>query len=1310
MSCDHNREKFFEIMAATGQADADELERTFQGNRRVPGTDAERLSAEAKTRLLFDAISAQSLKPPTHSPSGLPRADAQSGYAAVYDLLRQCALIGDGSASLHLAQRRQRTAPALPPIDPATLGPDGRNPAGFDRWGYNKAGFDRRGRDRQGYDQNGLDQEGYNRLGFDDKGYDRSGFNAAGYNRQGIGRDDLTFDGFHPNTGLDPNGFDKDGYGTDGYDREGYDRNGLDRSGNSDPNFSPDAQGFYPDGLDAHGFGRDGYDAEGYDRYGFGRDGYNRGGIDRNGYDRSGRIVRIDPEGYDRDGYKSGSPTWRKFDRAGFDSDGFDANHRSVTGFDTHGLDSNGNPRMTLNTKGKVVPVKFRKDGFDDQGYDRWGFHKDTGLTAPDGQGRRLNMIGWVYDEKSNECYDPADPSRRMKHRFSAQKTYLYGRHGGVVKVRCQTYIPPAPPPPVTPFAPMAETDYAKSTNMFDYSPTLREKYLSYDKIQNRAPTTNDRRRMADPQASKNGIRLRCPHCGQYTGGASHICPAFGDQQVTVYHSGMVSLRGLTPHAEVLASPLDPDFDPRFDMGKKAGYDEQTGRDRDGFDKQGYNERGFDREGYSPDGFDIFGYNRDGYDRHGYNNAGVNRRGEQRGRSLTGVTPLMDDEDLLGNQDLARLYSQIATGLVGKPRRVVFREGEGFATDMKGTIYADPYPLGRRADPRHNLVVTRAGIYHELGHEQFTPTQIWERVLAVHQGQQAEDSLGQAGSAMLPRFYNIVEDGRMERQVAANYAGAAEILAASCRLEPRWGEQVGTSVPPDQEVFWALLYTGLPYYRVRPEVREAMSPRARALFEELEPVVSRAVHGSPEDAYRCAVHLARRFEEEGLIQLPPQEQDYSRALPGGSGGSGQPDSGNGRQPGAAEDQSGQQTSSQSGDDDSAGGVGRKVATGDEPQKGPGRGTSLDDQHTDRPRAAAGEEPAAGDQGAGKKDQPAAEALQSGANQEDDAQGSSEINDADEWLFGDQAVDAAVAAVERDAAAAIEGGLRARSRASTIGKPLHRPLPEESSMSQRYRGADGMPASADVYLPRETTPHPELDARRERHRQVASLMAKPLRAIREQAEQRLRRLPEGRLDRRQLVNAVKGLDDVYTATKERPRTSFAASIAVDMSGSMGGHIQSMELYDSVMVLGDTFELLDMPHEVRAFGSSSAQVKAMDEPFATQRAAYLASGDLGGTVFNDTAGLAQSSLLAREETNRMMICLSDGAFSDHEESVRSLRQARQNGIVTFGIFLGPGGDPDRLNELYGKGNWTSIQTLSDMPKAVAQRLASIFKSMR
>ncbi len=615
MSCDHNRQKFFEIMAESGQVDAGELERTFQSNRCVPATNGERLSAEAKTRLLFDAIQAQGFKPPTHSPTGLPRQDAQAGYAAVYDLLRNQGLIGNGNASERLEQHRQLGVSTSITAIPSPLGPDGRDRYGFDRWGYNKYGFDQAGRDRQGYDVYGLDRHKYNRRGFKDNEYDAQGFTAAGYDTERHGRDGLTYDGYDFTTGLDPEGYNnRDGYDKDSYDRDGYDRSGRDRNGQADPTFAPDAQGFYPDDLDAYGFGRDGYDKDGYDRYGFGRDGYNRSGFDRNGYDPNRRPLRVDPDGYDGEGYQQDS-TFRRVDRAGFDQHGFDAKGFTPTGFNHSGNDANGQPRMTTNGRGKSVPVKYNKKGIDEQGYDRWGFHKDTGLSAPDAQGRRINTYGWIYDEQTKECYDPKDPTRRTPHQFSTKDIYIVTSRTTkrsvsrpFAKVCCEAYFPPTPPPPITPFALMSYTAYSNSTQPLRFPREPRNKCLTYDQIQNRPSNVHERRPNIHPAACKNGIRVRCPHCGQFTGGEAHICPNFGGKKVIAYHSGLV--QELDYPQPILATPFNPDYDPRYDAG--GGYD-SSGRDRDGRDQQGYNDRGFDREGYTRDGFDIFGYDRDGF-------------------------------------------------------------------------------------------------------------------------------------------------------------------------------------------------------------------------------------------------------------------------------------------------------------------------------------------------------------------------------------------------------------------------------------------------------------------------------------------------------------------------------------------------------------------------------------------------------------------------------------------------------------------------------------------------------------------------
>ncbi|MBN2148838.1 MAG: hypothetical protein JW726_15730 [Anaerolineales bacterium] len=149
----------------------------------------------------------------------------------------------------------------------------------------------------------------------------------------------------------------------------------------------------------------------------------------------------------------------------------------------------------------------------------------------------------------------------------------------------------------------------------------------------------------------------------------------------------------------------------------------------------------------------------------------------------------------------------------------------------------------------------------------------------------------------------------------------------------------------------------------------------------------------------------------------------------------------------------------------------------------------------------------------------------------------------------------------------------------------------------------------------------------------------------------------------------------------------------------------------MTLGDTFDLLQMPYEVRGFGSQDAQLKAMGETrFDPERAACLTTLDLVGTVGQRTAALGASALLAREERNRLLVTLSDGEMGDHDETARVLQQARQDGIVTFGVFLGSGADERRMNELYGAGNWTAISTLADMPAKVGDRLVVLFKRLR
>jgi hypothetical protein len=832
---------------------------------------------------------------------------------------------------------------------------------------------------------------------------------------------------------------------------------------------------------------------------------------------------------------------------------------------------------------------------------------------------------------------------------------------------------------------------------------------------------------------------------------------------------------------------------------------------------------------------------------------------------------LNKEQDPINNETIASMFSRIATSIAGQPRRVIFgKPGSGFATDMRGKIFADPLPLGQGAPVNEQLLVINAGIYHELGHEEFTPMGYWADLLSIAQSSgpvSRQIDMRFAGLGVIditldqargdvPGCYNIVEDGRMERTISDEYRGVAEVLAASCMVDPRWDEQVGDHVPTRYQLEGALLYTALPYFAISPAARAGMSEEARKLLDELEPVVARAVRGTAEDAYHASLYLAWRFEQAGLLDAPPpnvvnkrppsnpppgtQAQrpkiviDGDQVIDGNDAGGqqgGQPnvdveytgdvtirnpkrregdeEDGGGnvtfrkppkieydeepdgdRRPKAGDEQEGsggagrqrqadeddEQPSERrggSGEDDEEAGEPRQRQADDEQIGGGGRrGRKMDDEEpTGWQRAGAGDDDEQtgerpqrqddegsgggwqrgqrdadersarqqgkqGDQGDqdGQDGQQGDQSQASQSSQSTDGAGGEKSGDADDtggavdWSDSvansgpvrdaDQPFDAGnlqavLDALDSQAAAALDSLVRANARPEALGAALHQPIGSRTHGTQRYRTARGGVGTADVTFPKANHMVNALTPRRSMHQAVAKQLATQLAAIREETEQRLRKQPSGRLDRGRLVAAVKGQQDVRTRQQKYPNTSFAASIAVDMSGSMHGRISSYSLYDAVMVLGDTFNALDIPYEVRAFTNGpSAQMKAIDDPaFDPARAAALTSWGGGSTYMHEASSLAATALGGCPEANKIAISLTDGMLDDHEKTKMVLEESRKRGIVTFGIYVGAYGlDPQRMDELYGPGNWAQINDLKEMPQQVGKRLATIFKRLR
>jgi hypothetical protein len=1363
------------------------------------------------------------------------------------------------------------------------FGKDGFNEEGLDRFGYGRDGYD-----REGYNKAGYDKQGYNRRGYDRTGYNKSGLDYYGYNKQGKDANGWMLSGYKD--GLDADGYDHNGLDEHGYDRQGYTLEGLDKGGNLHPWLILDAEGYYGDGMDAEGFDRNGYNKAGIDRWGFNRQGLNGGGRDRtgrskDGFDQSGR----DRDGYDADGYDRAGLDRLGYDKWGLGRDGYSVTGYDKDGYDRKGLDRHGRDRdnKDARTGRAFVNSPYNKSGYDKGGYDRWGFHRATGLTE-DGR----NYAGWVYDSGTKDCYNPANPAERMPHKWQwLSRGHWYATIKRQVDEGRVTWNRPgsaAVPlsslsaafpgasgsyqPKIAPLDPMSKEEWETAYGT-PFSGASTRTAVFVTPVAARWEASRPER---DPQATKAGVFLRCPHCGQFTGGKSHGCPGFSNQQVTVYRSFLAhrsgalngggasamssgdSLRKGEKYSNRGKGATNPDLnsegvpanphsyyqgpfpngysaqrpypgktgrDPRYTSG---GYD-SVGRDQEGFDRVGYNTRGFNRRGRDREGFDIFGFDEDGYDRAGYDRNDRDRDGNPRERHLDHLVerytqgPEPDSSsstmegDLLANQGVANMYRQIVSALTGgQDWKVEFSEEGLGATNMIDTIWVNPYPLGRDVPPVANVAVTRGVLYHEMGHVLKTPPHMWQRALRIARREEQIEGLDGA-APMLPQVLNIVEDGRMERAMSAQYAGAAEAIAAGCRLFPRWDERVGPGVELEHQVLGALINECRPYYRLRQETIDAMTPEARALLEELRPLARMGVISTAEDTFNAAVEITKRLQaagieapDQGLEQMPAfvlvmmaqgEEQEGEGGQGGGEGGPGGQQSlqgqsgqlspgGQGASGGAQAGQAGQGASQpgQPGQPGQSSAGGQAGQAGNCPSCGrfvnsqgeghadscPQQGQPINGQSS---QSSLGAQRARAVEGSPSRDQ---SGQQNGSQQGDKAEQSGESKQEDggsaasreetsnlplalrqfDAPFTDDDFVAALSHMEQETVKAVEVDLRRQGSVEHLGRRLHEPLEgrKERTISQAFRNGRGEASTVSVSIPTagsSTGPGlgtsgnggtgsigsgtgqdwvKSLEPRRKQQERIADDMAYRLALVRDQVEERLGMQPRGDLDRSEFVAAVKGARDVYEQTLEQPKTSFAASVCVDLSGSMNGEMNSGALYDAVGVLAATFEhqSLQMPYEVRGFSDGSLQYKSIgDARFDPARHAMLIKGPGSGTQMRDTAGLATTALRARPERNKLLISLTDGALSDHNETAALLRTAREGGsrgarqagatsgsddgggVLTFGIYLARSGETPpvaQLDDLYGgRGNWTSINSIAQMPERVATRIADIMQSL-
>jgi hypothetical protein len=1347
MSCEGNRHQFFQWAGQKYGLKEKGLEKIYQtAKARGPQDDAEKVIQAHKTRALFGVMRSVGVTPPTHSTSGLPKTNSCSGYAEINDLLST------------IAQSQAQTNDPVASQDLQNL-TDGD---GYSlETGYHKKTH----RNRQGYDAWGNTEN--NQHAWYGGRYASSVF-PGNWGHAAV---------FAYNFGLPED--------------EKID------TAQRDIFLAAVQDGLYSDGYDRFGFDADGYDDLGLDHYGFQRgkqEDYQAAATKHVYVDvrranlKKPKEYEVDLEGFTENGFiPRYEDELEDKDRLGYSKMGFQQG-RSWTGYDEQGLDAQGNARP------KVA------------WHDAWGYSRKTGLTEPDDQGRQYNLIGWQYDPKTDYCFNPKKPNQEIEHTGSWRYS---GKYKKAIMVR--SYVPSEKELAkrlADPRVRLAEV--AQGSDLYRLA-NLNHAHSFYDK--GHAVTVahhglsarylrSAMRAQKNPDAAYLGVRLRCSKCGQFTGARAHQCPSFDNQEVIQFGNGIVAAwkpkigvpgKGLDLYDDighgvfhlpahedeykpetgrrnnvssltswlrqeedtslvVLETPFREDFNAEFEGGPVSGYSYKTGLDQEGRDLRGINP--------------ITGENKKGDD---FTTvvaiAGADRV----------LRDQMDDRGRdPGTAVLVETYSRIASAMAGAPRRVILEEKGGprdgmFSTNMKGRINAERYPLGKDAFAAENLLAMKAGVYHELGHEEDTEPEIWARVLRIAKGEEEVEGLPRGQAQMVAEVYNIIEDGRMERIQAQRRRGIASILAADAKINPRWDETVGENIPLTHQVTGMMLYRSLPFFRVRQEVFEQASPRARKLFDEIAPLVDRGTSGSGEDGLFAAIEVSRILaqDEDYKKEQQQQQQSQSGQPQGGGKGSGQPQSGSGSgqgsggyfiissaTPGTAgqevndapmpapgqwgkqkddgkEDDSGPRVKKpeeekgkvgrpKKEEDDQAGSGKREKKSEDAAQVKDRKGKKADDEQAGRERSG---KKADDNQGKGKQekqdDQDGAGGSGSGAGSKIGLEITEVTPEPDDDFFFGVSTRTNLTEVLGTTAQEIVSGIARRKSAGAnklAAKKLREPLSKlgETLHIQTSDGRDATIYTTDarnrIHIGKaDLSLLAPLD---EQSQETGKRFAQRLERLKASIRQRSRHKTHGKIDRRRFKRAVAGSRSVYQQSQDKDITSLAVGISVDMSGSMDNEIGSGKLFGSVSTISAAMDRMGADYMVSAFGSSTVVLKTIgDQEYPLKERGKLSAMSLGGTTGAPSMAVNTIGLSQSQAANKLQFVLSDGQFSDTEDMQAEVANARKQGILPFGVYLGKSDfrTTSSFDRVYGSGNWVSIEHLDDLPKVAAGRIERIYRRL-
>jgi nitric oxide reductase activation protein len=227
--------------------------------------------------------------------------------------------------------------------------------------------------------------------------------------------------------------------------------------------------------------------------------------------------------------------------------------------------------------------------------------------------------------------------------------------------------------------------------------------------------------------------------------------------------------------------------------------------------------------------------------------------------------------------------------------------------------------------------------------------------------------------------------------------------------------------------------------------------------------------------------------------------------------------------------------------------------------------------------------------------------------------------------------------------------------------------------------------------------------------VGSALAFRLKGVITQAQKDRRLQKRGKLDRRRLVAAKKGSQRTRIQKGLKSGRSIAASLLLDVSGSMRNELTN--LYQYSLATADGFGKAGLPYEIINFARGVGQVKAFEERVTGQKLADqmrgLYHGSLGSTPTAEAMMASRASLSVREERQKVQFVFTDGVPDNMADARDQIKENEAAGIITIGlVFASSGWEADirQAEALFGR-NAIRITDLAQFPRAVEGALARL-----